>query len=242
LSFYLDTIRYRNGGCREGKDFELVTGQSQTRGRPRDPATENRILDITLGQLGKYGYSRMSIDRIAAEAGVSKPTIYRRWTDKADLATAALARLRLSEQPQWEASGVDTLKSILRSFRRSLFRPNGMALIGTVLAEEQHNPDLLQLFRERVVAPRRAMIRRVLRLAAEEGLFPPKSDMEAATAMIVGSFYAAYLAEGPVSPAWCDRVAELAWKALAAPSAPATGGDSARRVTPPEPRRSRGRP
>jgi AcrR family transcriptional regulator len=68
-------------------------------GRPRSEDTEKRILEITLRHLARQGYNRMSLDAIAAEAGSSKPTIYRRWSGKAGLATAALRALELAEAP-----------------------------------------------------------------------------------------------------------------------------------------------
>src|SRR5260370_12553531 len=109
-------------------------------GRPGDPDVEKRILEVTLRQLAEGGYSRMSVDGVAAEANVSKPTIYRRWAHKADLVTAALRTIQLSEPPVATGSSVDELTSILKNFRRSLLRPNGMSLVGTVLAEEHHTP------------------------------------------------------------------------------------------------------
>lgn len=66
-------------------------------GRPRDPEVDERILEATLQQLREQGYARMSLDRVAVAAGVGKPAIYRRWKGKADLATAALRRLQVSE-------------------------------------------------------------------------------------------------------------------------------------------------
>ncbi|MBL8235450.1 MAG: helix-turn-helix transcriptional regulator, partial [Bryobacterales bacterium] len=68
-----------------------------TPGRPRDPETGQRILDAALRLLAAQGYSRMSLDAIAVDARVSKPTMYRRWSSKADLATAALRTLQLAE-------------------------------------------------------------------------------------------------------------------------------------------------
>ncbi|MGH9667329.1 MAG: TetR/AcrR family transcriptional regulator, partial [Bryobacteraceae bacterium] len=130
-------------------------------GRPRDPEVETRILGIALRQLGEQGYSRMSLHQIAAEAGVSKPTIYRRWSGKADLATEALRSLQLSESLVATGTTTGDLAGILQNFRRSLLRPNGMALIGTILAEETHTPELLSLFRERIVGPRRKVLRLV---------------------------------------------------------------------------------
>jgi len=80
-------------------------------GRPRDPEVEKRILDVTLLLLQEQGFSRMSIDAIADAAGVSKPTIYRRWTGKADIATAALTQLRISEPPVISGSGVEKVET-----------------------------------------------------------------------------------------------------------------------------------
>ena len=54
-------------------------------GRPRDPRRDAAIRDAALGLLADVGYERMTVDAIAAAAGVSKPTIYRRWPGKQEL-------------------------------------------------------------------------------------------------------------------------------------------------------------
>lgn len=184
-------------------------------GRPRDPGVDRRILTATLRQLTEDGYSRMSIDSIAAEAGASKPAIYRRWTGKADLATAALSELRLAEPMPAAGPPKERLKGLLRNFRRSLLRPNGMALIGVVLAEECHTPELLSLFRQRIVEPRRGIIASVLNDARRAGYFRKGADLDAAVNLLVGSFYARYVAGKPIAPGWIDRIVNLVWEAIA---------------------------
>jgi AcrR family transcriptional regulator len=154
------------------------------------------------------GFSRMTIDAIASAAGVSKPTIYRRWTGKADIATAALEQFRISEPPVDADSHVGKVKGILRNFRRSLLRANGMALVGTVLAEEGHEPDLLALFRQRVVKPRRAMIAAELEQARKAGELRPRADVGVLVTLLVGSFYARYLAGDPIPLKWADRIVD----------------------------------
>ena len=62
-------------------------------GRPRSSAHDGAILAAALHLLSRDGYPGMTLDGVAAEAGVSKATIYLRWRSKADLATAALAHL-----------------------------------------------------------------------------------------------------------------------------------------------------
>lgn len=155
----------------------------------------------------------MSIDAVAADAGVSKPTIYRRWSGKADLATAALVLLRAGEGPVKGRNCRSRLISALRRFRASLLRPNGMSLIGTVLAEEAHTPELLRLFRERVAAPRRALIAGILGEARAARELPPGADPVAWENMLIGSFYAAYLAGEPIPADWPDRVVAAVWPA-----------------------------
>ena len=53
------------------------------RGRPRDPRTQRAILSATRKLLSTNGYDQISIDSIAREADVSRPTVYRRWASKA---------------------------------------------------------------------------------------------------------------------------------------------------------------
>ncbi|TMM14432.1 MAG: helix-turn-helix transcriptional regulator [Actinobacteria bacterium] len=63
------------------------------RGRPRDEHTDDAILAATLRLLRGRGYRLLSVEGVAAEARVAKTTIYRRYRNKADLATAALATM-----------------------------------------------------------------------------------------------------------------------------------------------------
>jgi len=185
-------------------------------GRPRSPWVEERILDVTMKQLKEFGYARMSIDHVASESGIGKPAIYRRWSGKADLATAALRRLQISEPEIAARSTVDQLRQVLENFRRSLLRPHGMALVGTVLAEEAHTPELLRLFRERLVIPRRMSLRRILEGARGRNELRDGAAIDAAVAMLIGAVYAQYLAESKVSPAFVRDVVETIWSGIRA--------------------------
>jgi len=60
------------------------------RGRPRDPRKEEAILHATLELLSERGYDDLTMERVAARAGTSKATVYRRWTSKRDLVAAAV--------------------------------------------------------------------------------------------------------------------------------------------------------
>jgi AcrR family transcriptional regulator len=62
------------------------------RGRPRDDAREQAILDAALELLLEVGYDRMSMVAVAARARASKATIYRRWAGKCELVAEAIRR------------------------------------------------------------------------------------------------------------------------------------------------------
>ena len=187
----------------------------RSRGRPRDPRLDTRILDVVLELMSLQGFARMTMEAVARRAGVPKPTIYRRWACKADLATAALARLQSLEPAPKADTTRDGLRSILEGFQKSLFRPNGMAMIGTLLAEERRHPELLMLFRERIVVPRRRMIREVLERGMARGEIGSDADLDAAVNLLVGSLYARYLAGGPVPREWPSRVVDVVLDGIA---------------------------
>lgn len=173
------------------------------RGRPRSKRADRAILDAATKLMEREGYVRMSMEQIAAEAGVTKATIYRRYAGKAELATAAIADLRDRRAPRPIGDSRADLVAELRHFRRGVERPNGMAMIGTVLAEEAHVPELLNHFRRDVVLPRRARLRSIL----AEAELRPGLDPDTAVNLAIGSFYASYLA-GESARRWEARVAD----------------------------------
>ena len=192
-----------------------------SRGRPRSKAYDAAILEATLRLMARDGYARMSMGAIAAAAGVTKGSIYRRYAGKVQLATAALAFLREQRPATASDDPRADLTEELRRFRAGIERPHGMAMLGTVLAEEEHLPELLGHFRRDVVFPRRERLRTILeRAPLREGI-----DAETAIAMLVGSYYAAYLAGGKPARGWEHRVVE----AVLEPVTPAGRGAATRR-------------
>ena len=104
--------------------------------RNRDPDIDERIVAAALTVMARDGYARMSFDSVAREAGVTRPTVYLRHPTKAQLATAALATYREHGKPRDSGDTRADLLARLRHFRRGVERPIGMAMLGTVLAEE----------------------------------------------------------------------------------------------------------
>jgi AcrR family transcriptional regulator len=184
-------------------------------GRPREPETDARILDATFRLMAQHGYVRMSMDAVAAEAGVTKPTIYRRWPTKIELAMAALVAYCDASRPDVVGDTRADLIAEMTHFHRAISRPYGMSLLGTVLAEEHETPELLAAFREYLVAPRRRALRAILDAAAARGELQEGADLGLAVNMLVGAFYAQYLAATPFADDWGEKLVEALLRGLA---------------------------
>jgi AcrR family transcriptional regulator len=180
-------------------------------GRPRDPSIDGRVLEIAQRQLAEHGYEGFSLASVAHEAGTTRPALYRRWPGKAELATAAIAALSTADARAPTDDPYADLVAELAAFRRGVTRPDGLSLVGTML-QRSTDPELLRLYRERLVIPRRTRLRAILERAVTAGLLPG-GDLEIAVASLTGSLYALALA-GPIPPQWPARAAAHAWRSL----------------------------
>jgi AcrR family transcriptional regulator len=194
------------------------------------PETDDAILDAALRLLAEQGYGRLSFEAVAAAAGVGKPTLYRRWATKADLATAALARgIDVEEQPPAGGTTEERLVFLMRNLTRRVLRGYGMALVGTLLAEETQTPELIALFRERVWKRRWEAARRVLAEGQARGEVQPDADLDAAINLLIGAIYARYLSGASVPRDWPARTVATVLHGIAARSAVGGGAGTKRR-------------
>lgn len=170
---------------------------------------DKRILDACFEALGELGYARMSIVDVARRAGVARPSLYRRWETKEQLAIAALdhAQAGIVDLPNTGDLRSD-LAAHLTSLHQTLTRPNGMAIVGTMLAEEITTPALLAGFRERVVPLRRRLIRELLERGRDTGELNPEADLDLLVDLGVGAFYARYVSGQPFGARWATHTAE----------------------------------
>jgi AcrR family transcriptional regulator len=175
-------------------------------GRPRLDA-DARIFAAALSLLGEQGFQRLTIGAIAEQAGVSKPAIYRRWSGKAELVAAAIAH---SHRNRPEPTG-DLRKDLLaelRDVRETYDTTVPMAMVGTLLAEEHHHPELIDAWRRGVVGPRRARIVGIIDKGIRDGELPAGTDVQLLAAMLVGSLYGAYTQGLDLAEGWAERVVD----------------------------------
>jgi len=86
---------------------------AKTRGRKRDPARTNVILEAAARQLLEVGYDRFRIQDVAKRAGSGTGAIYRRWSSKEALVAEAIANLPPSPIPL-TGDPVDDLRKLVR--------------------------------------------------------------------------------------------------------------------------------
>ena len=93
--------------------------ESCSPGRPRSVACDEAILRAALDEYAARGYDGLSVDAVAARAGVSKATIYRRYQGKTDLVLAAAAAV---VEDSWQPPTSDDLRTVLRAVLDKLRR------------------------------------------------------------------------------------------------------------------------
>jgi AcrR family transcriptional regulator len=190
---------------------------SQTKaGRPRNPALDQAILSAAARHLGEFGYARMSLESVAAAAGTTVPSLRRRYQNKEELVAAVIGSLRVEDPPDSASSPRAHALAILENFHRNLRAIPALAILGSLLAEEERHPELLRLFKTRLVEPRRALLRQAL----AAGDLPGSPDLDALTSMLIGSFYGRYVTIAGIPDDWPDRVLSAIWPHDTSPAAP----------------------
>jgi AcrR family transcriptional regulator len=189
-----------------------------SRGRPRHPDTDRAILAATFRQLVEVGYGGLSVEAVAAAAGVAKTTIYRRYPTKRDLVIAALQ----VEVPMPEFSTDGDLRTSLREAVHTVVHrmvdSGALRILGSLLVEANREPELLAMFRERLLEPRRNLIVDLLHAGIQRGELRPDLDPLVVTEMLAGATIAHHAILGqPVSPEWIDEIVDHIWAATRAP-------------------------
>src|SRR5690348_13910322 len=112
-------------------------------GRPLNAALDAAILAAAQRHLGEHGYTRMSIQGVAAAAGTSVPSLRRRYRGKPELAAASIDAMPTQPLPEKTAHPWADALAILNSLRLTLIQPNGLAVLATVITERTRHPELL---------------------------------------------------------------------------------------------------
>jgi TetR/AcrR family transcriptional repressor of mexJK operon len=171
----------------------------------REEAKRHQIRSAAQSLFLEHGFARTSTDAIAAEAGVSKQTLYRYYPSKEDLLADCLQDL--IERQALAGSGLgsapldthEDLRTVLLNastqITRALTQPSYLALMRVVIAETPNFPELGEMFRERVATPVFSAVAELMDRAHQAGL-AQVSDPEAASRLFVGALLTYTLLDG----------------------------------------------
>jgi len=205
---------------RAGSKGPADTTGSRAGGRPRDPALDEAIILATRARLVRDGYSRMTLGDIAADAGVSRPTLYRRWDTKLDLVADALDYGFRKQRDQYDIdlSLLEPREALVEAVRRldpAYFNPDAMVLMGNFAGEVTHTPELLEMLREHAVEPRVTLVENVLSQLAADGAVSADVDTHTIATMCFGSYFGAFY-RGDRREEIPERVVAVLWPLIAA--------------------------
>lgn len=164
------------GGAQE------VTG----RGRPRSPHAHRAILDAALALFVDEGYEAMSIEGVAARAGVGKATIYRRWSSKEALLIEAIGEVVLDIEPPDTGSLHEDLIAFLVRMQTTMTSTAAGEAFPRMAAEIATASPLGEAYLDQVIAPRLACVDAVVERGIERGELPDGADLTIVRAMLIG--------------------------------------------------------
>jgi AcrR family transcriptional regulator len=172
-----------------GVEAETAEPDRRAPGRPRSARADGAIIDAVLDLLAAgTPVEALSIESVAARAGVGKATIYRRWSNKESLVVDAVASVK-GELP---AIGGQSLRGDLLAVLLPIGRPDHTRagrIVPCLLSEMRRSPELRRCW-QRITEPRRELVRSILRRGIAEGQLRPDLDVEITLAMLVGPLIA----------------------------------------------------
>jgi AcrR family transcriptional regulator len=191
------------------------------RGRPRSAKAHDAILRAAAGLLLEHGLAAVSMDAVAARAGVSKATIYRWWPTKETLALDALYTEWTAAAPVPRDTGSlrsDLIELLSPWVRLVSAQPYGR-VIAALLAETRTNPAFAAQYQRRVIEPRRNQAREIFGRAIERGEVPADLDLEVALDLIYGPLYLRLLqGHAPLDDGFVRAAIDLALSGVTATS------------------------
>jgi AcrR family transcriptional regulator len=185
-------------------------------GRPRSEVAHQAILAAAVALLREVGYDAVTMDGIAARAGVGKATVYRRWATKEELVVEAITSLvRAFPVPDTGTTEGDLMALMRRALGMYADPATGLLLSGLVAAMARR-PPIAAAMREGFVATWRDAVRQVLARGVARGDFRRRLDTELALDLLFGPLFHRYLLTGtPLDERLARGVVDVALRALA---------------------------
>ncbi|MEU9359910.1 TetR/AcrR family transcriptional regulator [Streptomyces sp. NPDC048301] len=187
----------------------------------RKERSRQAILAATRALVAEEAYEKVTVEGIAARAGVGKQTIYRRWPTKSAVVFAAV--LDLSEDADTSSLALpDTgdvsadLRLVLRATVEEFNDPPFDRLVRALNTEIANDADLAAEYREKLDRPLADAKKARLRSAQQAGQLAPDADLDLALAMLYAPLFQRWLHRtGPLTADYADALVDATLRAFA---------------------------
>jgi AcrR family transcriptional regulator len=159
-------------------------------GRPRDTQRDRAILRSTFKILNAQGYAGLTIEGVAADANVGRPTIYRRWPSKPALVVAALVTSdRLALPVPDNGSLRDDLVAVQVHQVELKNSPQSRRVTAGLVADLAADPELAEIYVTQYLTPRRATVWQVLQRGVDRGELARDTDFAFVYDLLMGPLF-----------------------------------------------------
>ncbi len=191
-------------------EHEVASAVRRPPGRPLDEHARTEILDAAVTLLTEEGFAGVTVDTVAATAGVSKATIYRRWSSKEALLLEAASCLSGGPQELPDSGSLrDDLLALYQGFLPALIDGVPGQMLPQMVAEGTRNPEIRALLAD-FSDSRRGRWRTVIERAAARGQLVDGLDTEVVVDCLTGPLFTRLLVTGrPLSAELAERVVDV---------------------------------
>ena len=168
------------------------------------------ILEAAVGELASVGYGGVTIESVAARAGVGKSTIYRHWPDKLALIADAFETFHVQMVPDIaDRSARESVELLLRHVAEVVVDSTFSRCIPALIEGAERDPRVREFHHSYSAQRRQALIDLIAR-GIEQGEFRDGLDPELATTALLGVlFYRRLMTADPLDPDGAGDVVEL---------------------------------
>lgn len=191
--------------------------EPRPRGRPRSPALRAAALRAARALIADVGPAGVTMEGIAARAGVSKPTVYRLWPNAQAVVMAALMDAPSPPARPGRGSALSVLRRQVRDVVAAFGTRTGRN-VTLMLAAADEGAELTKVFRHHFILARRDEGRRLLEAAVADGDVRSDVDREAVLDGLYGPiFFRILVGHAIADESFADRVVDQVLRGIAAP-------------------------
>ena len=152
---------------------------------PRVERSRRVILSAALEVLGEMGYGGLTIEAVAARAGVGKSTVYRHWCGKVELVEDAIRSLKTGVA--WPSAGSvrDRVTEVLRQIARAMEDSTWSTCLPAIIEAARRDPEVMAVH-QRLAAERRQMLVDLLGEGVRAGEVSADADLGVVADCLVG--------------------------------------------------------